>query len=196
MKALELTAFAVLLTIGLASAQEAEKKVELEIVVAGDGPGDGAEIRWVGDGNDLEGLAIGESRRITDESGREITLTRTGDGMQIDVDGETISLPDVGLHGQRMAFVDTTGGNFDVEVMDTDGEDVDVEFVAGSAHVMQAHHPAGVTIIADEPLDESVRESIRSVLISAGRSGEVTFIDGSGDGHPVKVIRKRVERAQ
>ena len=41
MKALELTAFAVLLTIGLASAQEAEKKVELEIVVAGDGPGDG-----------------------------------------------------------------------------------------------------------------------------------------------------------
>jgi len=186
-----IAAIAVLIAFGPAAAQEVEKKVELKVVVAGDG--DGTEINWVGDGTDLEGLAVGESRTLTGESGREITVTRTGEGMQFQVDGETVVLPDLGMAGHHMAFVDTSGGQFDVEVLGDDSENVDVKVISGGAHVMQAHHPDGVTIISDEPLDESVRESIRSVLISAGKDGDVTFIDGNEHAGGVKVIKKRVE---
>ena len=76
--------------------------------------------------------------------------------------------------------------------------DIDVEVIGDgantmSAYMMSAHHPNGVTIISAEPLDQSVRESIRSVLISAGNDSEVTFIDGSGDEKHVKIVRKRID---
>jgi len=186
-----IAAIAVLLSFGTASAQEADKNVELKIVVAGDG--DGTEINWVGDGTDIEGLSVGESRTLTGESGREITVTRTDEGMQFQVDGETVVVPDIGMSGHHMAFVDTGGGQYDVEVLGSDSENVDVKVISGGAHAIKAHHPDGVTIISDEPLDESVRESIRSVLISAGKNGNVTFIDGSDHDGAVRVIRKRVE---
>ena len=62
--------------------------------------------------------------------------------------------------------------------------------------MMRSHHPEGVTIISAEPLDDSVRESIRSVLISAGNDDEVTFIDGSANDGQVRVIKKRIEVQQ
>ena len=58
-------------------------------------------------------------------------------------------------------------------------------------HVMTAHHPEGVTIVSGQPLDQSVKDSIRSVLISAGNNEAVTFIDGSEDGRRVMV--KKIE---
>ncbi len=41
-----------------------------------------------------------------------------------------------------------------------------------------------------------MKESIKSVLISAGHDEEVRFIDGSDDGNHFRVIKKRVEVQQ
>ena len=67
--------------------------------------------------------------------------------------------------------------------------------------------PAGIATVAERLRQHSieraailasgVRESIRSVLISAGHDDDVTFIDGSGEGeHRVRVIKKKVEIAK
>ena len=197
MKLMKLTALAMLLAFGVVMAQEVEQKIELKIMVSDDGSGDDNEIHWVSDDLDLDDLAIGESKTITGESGREVTVTRTDDGMQFDIEGETVVVPDMGAHGTHMAFVSADGdpGDIDVRVMKMDGvhEDIDIEVMGDGAHMMQAHHPDGVTIISATPLDDSVKESIRSVLISAGNNEEVTFIDGSGDGKQVHVIKKHIE---
>ncbi len=193
MKLMKLTAIAVLLAFGVVSAQEVEKKIELKVMVSDDGSGDDREVHWVSNDLDLDDLAVGESKTISGESGREVTVTRTNDGMQFDIEGETIVVPDMGAHG----FVKADGhpGDIDVRVMKMDGvhENIDIEVMGDGAHMMQAHHPDGVTIISATPLDDSVKESIRSVLISAGNNEEVTFIDGSGDGKQVHVIKKHIE---
>lgn len=196
MKLIKLAALATIMVCGAAFADEVEKKVELKVVVAGDGAGDASEIHWVSRDADLDDLEVGETRTLTGESGQEVTVTRTEDGMQFKVAGETIVVPDVGAHGTHMAFIGADGEHeeVDVEVIGMDGEEVDVRVIGGGAHMMRAHHPDGVTIISAEPLDESVKESIRSVLISAGHEDEVVFIDGSeGGGRHVKVIKKRIE---
>jgi len=176
MKLLTLAALAALMTFGTAMAQEVEKKMEIKVVVSGDGPDEASAVRWVSD--DVDDLAVGESRTIENESGKTVTITRAEEGLNFDVDGKTVMVPDMGEHGTHMAFV----GDGTMQ------EDIDVQ-VTGDAHVMRAHHPEGVTIISGTPLDESVRESIRSVLISAGSNEEVTFIDGSEDGNHV-VVKK------
>ena len=53
---------------------------------------------------------------------------------------------------------------------------------------------AGVTIVSGNPLDQSVKDSIRSVLISAGNNEEITFIDGSQDGRRVMIKKGRSDR--
>jgi hypothetical protein len=64
----------------------------------------------------------------------------------------------------------------------------------GGRHVIRAHGPEGITIFSDKPLDDSVRDSIRSVRISAGNNDEVTFIDGSEASQ--RVMMRKVEVAQ
>jgi len=81
-----------------------------------------------------------------------------------------------------MAFVDT----------DAVDHEVDIE-VIGDGHAMGAHRQDGITIISSKPLDSSVRESIKSVLVSAGNGDEVTFIDGSGEGKRVIMMKKKIE---
>jgi len=200
MKLIQLAALAALMAFGVASAQEVEKKMELKVVVAGDGVGNEHAVHWVSDGAGLEDLAVGESKTIAGESGREVVVTKTEDGMQFEIDGETVVMPDMGAHGTHMAFVDAEGGHgdIDVRVMKMDGmhEDIDIEMMGDGAHMMQAHHPDGVTIISGTPLDDSVRDSIRSVLISAGNNEEVTFVDSSVESRQIKIIRKHVETTQ
>lgn len=200
MKLIQLAALAVLMAFGVASAQEVEKKMELKVVIAGDDAGSEHEVHWIGTDAELDGLAVGDSKTITGESGREVVVTKTEDGMQFEIEGETIVMPDMGADGTHMAFVDAEGGHGDVDirVMKMGGmhEEMDIEVMADSSQMMQAHHPDGVTIISETPLDDSVKESIRSVLISAGNNEEVTFVDGSAEGRQIKVIKKRVEITQ
>jgi len=188
MNVFRLAAFAVLMTIGTAVAQDEEKKTELRIAV--DRDGDTRDIHWVSRDPDFDmnDLAVGETRRISGESGKEVTLTRTDNGMQIEVDGETVVVPAMDKDATHMAFVSADG-----ELIGAGGEEVDVQVVNDDTRVVRIQPPDGITIISSEPLDDAVQESIRSVLISAGKDEEITFLDRSADGKRVKVIRKRVE---
>ena len=198
MNFMKFAVMAVFLASGSAFAQEVEKKVAIKVVVDGD---ESSTVSWSGS-TEFDDLAVGETRTITTDSGKDITITKTDAGMEFNVNGETVMVPDVGEHGMHMAFVGADGihaidGDIDVEVMALDGhETVDVKVIGAGTHAVRAHPPEGVTIISDQPLDDSVRESIRSVLISAGNDSEVRFIDGTGDGEHVRVIEKRVEIQQ
>lgn len=202
MKLLKFAALAVLMVSGTVSAQEVEKKMEIKIVVDGDGADQPNVVSWSSDGEDLENLAVGESRTISSGSGNDVVVTKTESGMEFNVNGETVVVPDMGEHGMHMAFVDADGvhsmdGDIDVEVMALGGDEtVDVRVMKAGTHATPAHAPDGVTIISGTALDDSVRESIKSVLISAGVDDEVRFIDGSEDGNHVRVIKKRVEVQQ
>lgn len=198
MKLIKLAGLALLLVFGPAIADDVEKEMKIKVVVAGDG-GDQA-FDWSSDSADfsLEDLAVGESKTLENDDGEPITITRTEEGFTFDINGESVSLPGLGEHGPHMAFIDAEGAHkeVDVRVIRMPADAVNVEVVGGHAEVMRAHHGEGITIIAGEPLDESVKESIRSVLISAGRDDEVVFIDGSGEGKHVRIIRKQVEVGQ
>ena len=182
----KLAVLATLLALGAAHADEVEKRVEMKMVVTGD---DHETITFDSNAAGFEpsDLAVGETRTIPNDSGRAITMTRTESGLQIDVDGKNIELTDVGAHGEHMMMVDAMDVDVDVTHTGTMALPVDVE-VLGS-HAIRAHGPEGVTIISEEPLDASVRESIRSVLISAGIDKEVSFIDGSEQRRHIKIIK-------
>lgn len=134
-------------------------------------------------GFNLHDMQEGESRSIVDESGRAVLITRKADGFKVDIDGKTIDLPMIGdAHGA--VFVD---GDY--------GEDFDMHVVHGTEFVT-ADSSDGVTIVSGNAIDDTTRESIRSVLMSAGHSGDVEFIDAAdmkGGMHKVKVIKKEVE---
>jgi hypothetical protein len=202
MKTVTIITLAALLTVGAVQAQDVERKIELKVAVAGDDDGAPSVVHWVSDDADLDSLAVGETRVLPGESGNDVTVTRTASGMQFEIEGETIIVPDMDMdgHGSRMAFVDAAAGSGDIDVQvfktDSGHENVNIQVMGDGPHMIQAHHPDGVTIISGTPLDDSVKESIRSVLISAGNNEEVIFIDGSDDGRQVRVIKKRVEIAQ
>ena len=187
-----ITVFSVVLASGLAIADDVEVKKEIKVVVAGDGDA----VEWVSSGTDLDldSLAVGETRTIENESGEPITVTRTAEGLSFDINGEAITIPDIDANGPHMAFVGHGGDheNIDIRVIRKDG-DGDMQFVGHDAVAIQSHHPEGITIISGNALDDSVKESIRSVLISAGLDDEVRFIDSSHHGeHRVRVIEKKV----
>jgi hypothetical protein len=190
MNTFKLAALAILMTFGAAAADEVEveKKMEIKVMVSGDGEGDATEMHWISNDMDfeMEDLAVGESRALETESGKSVTITRAEEGFSFDVDGKTIMLPGMGGHGSHMAFIGEPG-------KPGAPMDIDVE-MSGGPHIMRAHHPEGITIVSGKPLDDSVKESIRSVLISAGNGEEVTFIDGSEDGR--HVMMKKIEIIQ
>jgi len=168
MQIMKFAVLSVLLVSLVAVAGESEKNMEIKVVKVGHG--DDVEINWSGKVVDLEGLAVGEQRVLADESGEPLTVTRTEEGLSFLVDGETIALPDHGEH--------------------------DVHMMHGGPRAMKMHRDDGITIISGEPLDDSVKETIRSVLVSAGRDDAVRFVDGSGKSKRVKVVRKHVETVE
>lgn len=191
MKNWKLAALAALLACGGALAQEKEETIALKLHIAEDGTSEPTSIHWVGENLDLDSLAVGESRTVTGESGETITVTRTDDGLQFDVDGETIVVPDIGQHGDHATVIDLSGDHeIDVEVHAEAGS---ADATAVGTHAIRAMPMEGVTIISGVPLDDSVRESIRSVLISAGIGDEVRFIDHGDEDKSVRVVTKRVE---
>ncbi len=185
MKTLKVLVWAVTLIFSTATADVEEKRV-MKIVVAGDSSGDSTAFHWSGDDSDfdMQGMQLGETHSIVDESGRSILITREAEGFKFDVDGETVVVPDFDFDAPHMAFMG--GSDFST--------DVNVEILGGYS-MMSSHDSSGVTIISGEALDASTKESIKAVLQSAGRDDEVIFIDGSGgsDGKHVRVIRKNIE---
>lgn len=190
---LRTTLLGVVLASRLAIADDVEVEKEIKFVIAGDGDA----VEWVSTGTDLDldSLALGETRTIESDSGEPITVTRTEAGISFEINGETVTVPPLDTNGPHMAFLGHGGGNenVDIRVIRRDGDDADMAFVGHDAVAIQSHHPDGITIISGNALDDSVKESIRSVLISAGHDDEVRFIDSSGHGeHHVKVIERKV----
>jgi len=188
MKTLKLLAWAVTLIFSAAVADVEEKRV-MKIVVTGDSSGDSTTIHWASDDSDfdMQGMQLGETHSIVDESGNSILITKEAEGFRFDVDGETIIVPDIDTNEMHMAFLDGSDFSADVHVG-----------IIGDHQMMSSHDIGGVTIISGEALDAITKENIKAVLQSAGRDDEVTFIDGSSgsDRKHVRVIKKKIEIAQ
>ena len=56
---------------------------------------------------DLLEMQVGENRSIVDSNGQNVLITRTDEGFDLNVDGETVKIPDPGkLHGVQDYDVD------------------------------------------------------------------------------------------
>ena len=120
---------------------------------------------------DFMNMQVGENHSFTDDKGRNILVTREEDGFRLDVDGKIVELPHFGgLHGT---------GDIDVDV------DVDKRI-----HVKRLG-PGGITIMSDKVIDDATRQSIESVLRSAGYEDAVNFVEASSEEKIHKVIRLR-----
>lgn len=188
MNLVKLVSLAILIAFGTAIADEKiERKMEIKVVVDGDLSDDSGAVHWTSESMDfdLQDLEVGEARTIENETGKPVTVTRGEEGFTFDIDGQTIDMPDVGERAAHMAFIGTHGAD----------HDIDIE-VIGDAYTAGSRSTEGVTIISSKPLDASVRESIKSVLMSAGNNDEVIFIDGTDNAQRVMVMKKEVEITQ
>ena len=173
-----------------------QHRMHVEVVVDDDAEGmqvfsfDSADA-----GFDLQDMQIGESRTITGESGETALVVRTEDGFEFDVNGKKIQLDDMG------DGVDYTMGygEHHAEMLINADEDV---HIARKVKVMKFDGTStgdNVTIITNDSLDDATQQQIRDVLLSSGRTGEVTFIDTNnahGDHaamERVHVIRQEVD---
>ena len=77
MKTLKVLAWAVTLIFSAAAADVEEKRV-MKIVVAGDSSGDRTAFHWTSDDADfdMQGMQLGETHSIVDESGSSVLITR------------------------------------------------------------------------------------------------------------------------
>lgn len=166
-----------------------EQRTEIKITVDGD---DAVHKVFRFDsadpGVDIEGMAVGESKVITDSDGNEVTVLRTEDGFEINIEGETIDIAE--LHG-----------DFDVDVLH-DVHDIDDVIIEKhkAVRVIKSHDTKGVTIISGEEIDADTRAALEEVLRNAGKDGDIVFIDGSEldseklhGNREVRIIRKEID---
>ena len=138
---------------------------------------------------DLHELAVGESEVITDSDGNEVTVLRTENGFEFDVEGEKIEI--AGMHGEH-----------DFEMLHEALEDEDVVVEKHKrVHVIKTNDSNGVTIISGDEIDDDTRAKLEKVLKEAGKDGGILFLDGSelsGDEqvherHEVRIIKKEID---
>ncbi len=125
-------------------------------------------------GFDIAEMQVGENRSFTDDQGRNILVTREDSGFRLDVDGKTVEIPEIGgIHG--MADID---------------DDVDMD----RQDRVERIGPEGITILSDRTIDDATRQSIESVLRSAGYDDAVNFVEESSAKKIEKVIRMKTAR--
>lgn len=184
----------------IATAAVAGEKQETHIKIVTDDADGGFEWHSTDPNADFSDLDVGESKTITDDDGKEVTVTRTEEGFEFDVGGEKIQL---------MEFTDDGNVTVDIDVVhDGDGRhmvhkdgDIVIE-KSKNVRIIKTDDAAGVTIISSDEIDDETRAKIKAALQEAGKDGEVLFIDGSelGDDaqahgeHDVRIIRKKVEK--
>lgn len=161
----------------IASAAMAGEEFRSEIKIHVESDGEEPQIfEWHSDDpdSDFSRLEVGESKTLKGDDGREVTVTRTADGLEVNVDGKTIAMP----HDEHHAVVRKTKH---VKVIETDDTD-------------------GVTIISSDTLDADTRAKIEAALNEAGKGGKVIFLDGSelsggehAHGEHKVIIKKEIE---
>jgi len=149
-----------------------EQRTHIKIAVAGDGK-DHQVIEFNSQDSDidLENLAVGESKSLTDTAGKEVTVTRTENGLEFDVDGKKIEIDHLpgGMHGEH---------DIDIEI---DGHDMDNIIIEKhkNVRVIKSDSTDGVTIISSNEIAAEARAKIEEILKNVGENGDVMFIDGS-----------------
>lgn len=135
-------------------------------------------------GLDLHSMAIGEAQTLTDASGNVATVSRTVDGFEVEVGGETVALGN--LDG---------AAPFNVFLHEADHhEDVHVE---KHVKMIKTGNDESITIISGQSISDEARQKIRDALTTAGLDSNVEFIDGSefdgGVKKEVRVIKKEID---
>lgn len=182
-----------------------EKSEQIKVFVSTDDGSGPVEIKIDSDttGFSLDDLTDGESRTIVDEGGQTVIIKRIDDSYEFTVDGKTIDLPapQDAHHGNGMQHVFVT--RTDIEDNAAGQKEVNVR-VLRLHEDDAAEGPDDILIFSGQPLGDSVREEIRSVLEKSGHEGGVNFIDRSdkgdetgewhsADGKRIKVIKRKVE---
>ena len=174
-----------------------EHRTHIKIAVDDDGTGQRSFMFDSDDaGFDLQSLAIGETRAVTDAAGNVANVSRTAAGFEVEVAGETIVLADPGLGdlGAEEDFAMHLHGDAHAVDMDTD---VMIDG-ARQIRIVKTGAADDVTIISSGAIDEATRQRIREALASAGEGNEVEFIDSTelntnGARKEVHIIRKEVD---
>jgi len=166
-----------------------EHRTQIKIAVDGDGDGDKHQIIEFDSQNsdvDLQNLAVGESKTLTDTGGEEVTVTRTDNGLEFNVGGETIEIDHMpgGMHGEHAINIEIDG--------DASGDVIVKKHK--SVRMIKTDSSDGVTVISGNEIDADTRARIEEVLKDAGADGDVMFIDGSElkddmQAHEIREVR-------
>jgi len=176
----------------IATAAVAGEEHRTEIKIAVDGDNTGHKVFRFDSQNsdiDLHDMAVGETQVITDSDGRDVTVLRTENGLEFDVEGEKIEI--AGMHGDH---------DFTMLHEAHDVEDVVIE-KHKKVRMIKTSNGDGVTIISGDEIDDATRAELEKVLKEAGKDGDVVFIDGSelsGDERAhglreVHIIKKEID---
>ena len=169
-----------------------EHRTHIKIAVDDDGSGQQSFMFDSDDaGFDLQSLAVGETRAVTDASGNVANVSRTEAGFEVEVAGEIISLGDLGAEQDFAMHLHD----------DAHAVDVDTDVVIDGARqirIVKTGNVDNVTIISGGAIDEATRQRIREALASAGEDNEVEFIDSTeinsnGARKEVHIIRKEID---
>ncbi len=145
--------FVVLIWAGLlATATMAGEQHRTRIAIDVDESGDGqvaTQQTFTFDSHDegfeLQDMAVGEVRTLTDADGNMANVTRTESGFEFDLDGKTIELAELheiaGLHGEHEIHIDPAVS--DVVVVDA----------AKKVRIIKTGDADDVTVIADHEFD-------------------------------------------
>ncbi len=138
---------------------------------------------------DVEGLALGESREVTSDSGHTIKVTRTQeDRLEVAVDGKTISLPTLdepeGEGNHRVIVRHEKGGE------STEGEPRVKKVIRVETHGHGEEGEDGVKVLTldgadlDCETDEACEAAVRELMSEHAH----------GDGDVIVIKKKRVSR--
>jgi hypothetical protein len=167
-----------------------EHRTEIKIAVEGD-DANHRVFRFNSEDSDidLQNMAVGESQVITDSDGNEVTVSRTENGLEFDIEGEKVEIAD--MHGKH-----------DLTMIHKSHHDEDIVIEKHKqVRMIKTSDSNGVTIISGDEIDEATRAALEKVLKDAGKDGDVMFIDGSElqgseQAHgkrEVRIIKKEID---
>ncbi len=147
-------------------------RTHIKIAVDDDGTGQQSFIFDSDDaGFDLQSMVVGETRAVTDASGNVANVSRTEEGFEVEVAGETIIIGDPGLGDPGLSDLGTEQ-DFVMHMRgDAHAVDVDTDVVIEGARkikIVKTGNADDVTVISGGAIDEATRQRIREAFASSG----------------------------
>ena len=135
-------------------------------------------------GFDPYDMQVGENRSFVDKNGRAVLLTRSEDGLTIEVDGKTIDVMSFGgVHDRAIRISDAVAAH-----------DVDVR-VLHDTMVVDSVDPDAVMIFSGKEIDAATQQLIRTALESTGH-GSVSFAGSSEHGVHQVVVTEEIHEME